>query len=204
VDQFDQFVSAILARRRELPAPRAVLVGARLQTQGVNAAAMGVDGWLNLPQVRFNRESPAEHFYHHAMRLEEMFERLVFPLRDHRSLSLEMDFTEETATAYRRRRYEFREVDVVIVEGVFLLKRACRRCFDLSCWVDCSFETALERAIQRAQEGLSPTETIRVFETIYHPAQQIHFERDNPRAAADFILRNDPKLTPVEMCSQAA
>ena len=58
-----------------------------------------------------------------------------------------------------------------------------------------SSETALERALQRGQEGLSPAETIRAHKTIYFPAQRLHFARDNPRAVADMILCNDPRLT---------
>ncbi len=50
---------------------------------------------------------------------------------------------------------------------------------------------ALERAIARGQERLPANETIRAYETIYFPAQQIHFASDNPRAAADFIIKND-------------
>ncbi|MCI0745034.1 MAG: hypothetical protein L0Y58_06485 [Verrucomicrobia subdivision 3 bacterium] len=211
VDQVNQLISTIVARRREVPAQRAVLVGisgidasgkgfltaktvARLQMQGVNAAAIGVDGWLNLPHVRFNRDNPAAHFYEHALRLDEMFDRLVLPLRDRRSISLEMDYAEETATEYRRHRYELQDLDVAVVEGIFLFKRRYWRQFDLSCWLDCSFETALDRAIQRGQEGLPPAETARAFETIYFPAQRIHFDRDSPRDSADLIIGNDERL----------
>jgi hypothetical protein len=35
---------------------------------------------------------------------------------------------------------------------------------------------------------------VRGFETIYFPAQRIHFARDNPRADADVIVNNHPKL----------
>ncbi|HYR90451.1 MAG TPA: hypothetical protein VE422_40645 [Terriglobia bacterium] len=50
---------------------------------------------------------------------------------------------------------------------------------------------ALERAVARGREGLPFAETVRAYETIYFPAQRLHFERDHPRAAADFIIRND-------------
>ena len=63
--------------------------------------------------------------------------------------------------------------------------------FDLAIWVDCSFSTALARAIERGQEGLTPAETIAAYETIYFPAQRIHFERDDPQATADLILENE-------------
>lgn len=169
------------------------LIEATLSAQGVRVAVITVDGWLNLPDVRFSRIDPPGHFYRHAVRFEEMFERLVFPLRDHRSIRLEADTTEETARAYRRSLYEFSGVDVIVLDGIFLLKREFQQHYDASFWVDCSFETALERAIGRAQEGLSPEQTSRAYRTIYFPAQEIHLAIDRPRQAATAVLANDPR-----------
>ena len=163
----------------------------RLHEVGLKVAVIGVDGWLNLPNIRFCAEQPDLRFYDHGLRLEEMFTQLLLPLRDRRSINLEMDYVEETASKYRRYRYRFLDVDVVLAEGIFLFKRELRSCFDLSCWVDCSFETALKRALQRGQEGLTAQDTIRAYETIYWPAQRVHFERDGPRDAADLIINND-------------
>jgi uridine kinase len=201
----------ILAKRAEVPAERSVLVGitgidgsgkgyvtgklvAQLQDQGVRVAAIGVDGWLNLPPRRFNPSNPAEHFFDHALRFEELFDRLILPLQARRSRRIVMDYTEETATEYRKHTYDFQDIDIIVLEGIYLLKRAYRGSFDLSFWVDCTFETALERAVQRSQEDLSPEETIRAYHTIYFPAQRLHFARDNPRAAASAIIPNDPRI----------
>ena len=60
-----------------------------------------------------------------------------------------------------------------------------------SVWIDCSFPRALERAIARGQEGLPPADTIRAYETIYFPAQKIHFQRDDPKSAATMIFDNN-------------
>jgi uridine kinase len=49
----------------------------RLRQEGLNAVAINIDGWLNLPSRRFHQDRPAEHFYHYAIRFEEMFERLI-------------------------------------------------------------------------------------------------------------------------------
>jgi len=94
----------------------------KLRAKGVRAAAITIDGWLNLPSKRFDVSNPAEHFYLHAIRFEEMFAQLVLPLRDRRSLRLEADYTEETTTEYRRHTYEFEDIDVIALEGVYLLK----------------------------------------------------------------------------------
>jgi uridine kinase len=204
-------VDLILRQRRRTPAGQSALValsgidgagkgylGARLaerlRAEGCNAALLGVDGWLNLPSRRFSADDPAGHFYRHAIRSDEMFARLVLPLRDRRSIRLEADFTDETATTYRSHVYEHHDVDVILLEGIYLLRRDLRAHYDLSIWIECTFETALERALARAQEGMSPRETIRAYETIYFPAQRIHFERDEPCAAASLVIVNDPRL----------
>ena len=85
---------------------------------------------------------------------------------------------------------------MILLEGISLLKAPYRRHYDLAAWIDCSFETALDRAIERAQEGLSPEETERAYRSIYFPAQQIHFTRDDPRASADVVLSNDQSGRP--------
>jgi uridine kinase len=202
----------ILDRREQISAARALLVAVSgidgcgkgylsaqlaqaLRDRGLNPAVINIDGWLNLPSLRFNPAQPAGHFYRNAIRFEEMFEKLVLPLKARRSVHVEADFAEETATAYRRRVYEYTEVDVIVLEGIYLLRRDLRRHYDLAFWIECSFETALERALRRAQEGLPPSETIRAYQTIYFPAQQLHFALDVPWAAAALVLHNDPLLT---------
>ncbi len=201
----------VLAARRRVPPDRSTLVAisgidgsgkgyvaerleAALGSRGLRVAVIGIDGWLNLPAVRFGGEDPGEHFYRHAFRLEALFAELVLPLRDRRSIRLEADYAEETATAYRRHIYELKDVDVILLEGIFLLKRELRAAYDLSVFLDCTYETALDRAIARSQEGLTPAETIAAYRTIYFPAQEIHFERDAPRRAASLVVANDPRL----------
>ena len=170
------------------------LVGV-LESKGVRVVGISVDAWLNLN--RFDASDPPEHYYNNAIRLEEMFADTILPLRDNRSLRVEIDYAEETSTEYRRRVLEFKDVDVIILEGIYLLKRVFMAHYDLSIWIECSFETALERAISRGQEGLPPEETIRDYRTIYVPAQEIHFLRDNPKTEATLTVNNDERLGPV-------
>jgi uridine kinase len=113
------------------------------------------------------------------------------PLRDCRSLHLVADLVEETATDYRKHVYDFKNVGIIVVEGIFLFKAEYRNFFDLAVWVDCSFPTALARAIDRGQESLGPAKTIAAYETIYFPAQRIHFTRDHPQENADLVFENE-------------
>ncbi len=212
MSSIDEVVRKILERRANVPDTRGLLVGvsgidgcgkgylagqlqAYLALHGVIPTILNVDGWLNLPQTRFDQNAPAVNFYENAIRFDQFFSQLVLPLRDRRSIHLEADFVEETASDYRKHSYDYEDVSVVLVEGIFLFKPQYRKYFDLAIWVDCSFPTALARAIDRAQEGLSPANTIAAYDTIYFPAQRIHLAQDKPREHADLILENDSYAT---------
>src|SRR5438874_12688897 len=211
LNQLDLLASRIVATRAEKSAEQAVLVGIsgidasgkgfisekiaqRLQEAGWRVATIKADDWLNLPEVCLSRHKRAEHFYEHAMRVDEMFNRLIVPLKEKRSISLLAECADAKTTVYRKHLYEFRNIDIVLLEGIFLFKPSYRDYFDVKVWIDCSFATALKRASMRCQEGLPPAETVRAFTEIYFPAQGLHFARDNPRASADAVLSNDPSM----------
>jgi uridine kinase len=75
-------------------------------------------------------------------------------------VDLVADFAEETATVFRPHRYRFADTDVILAEGIYHFKAAHRPVFDVAVWIDGTFETALERAIARSQEGLAPVATV--------------------------------------------
>ena len=140
----DEVVRKIIERRANIPDSRSVLVGvsgidgcgkgymaaqlqAHLALHGVIPTILNVDGWLNLPQKRFDQSAPAVNFYEHAIRLDQFFSQLVLPLRDRRSIHLEADFVQETASDYRRHTYDYKDVSVTLVEGIFLFKPQYRK-----------------------------------------------------------------------------
>lgn len=120
-----------------------------------------------------------------------MFEKLILPIMKNRSIRLTADIVEETASNYRKHEYLYKNIDVILLEGIFLFKRDFREFFDLKIWIECSFEVALKRAVERSQENLQPEETVKAYETIYFPAQKIHFAKDSPQELADLIYKND-------------
>jgi len=208
MSRIEDVVRKILERRANIPESRSLVVGvsgidgcgkgylatqlrAHLALLGVIPAILNVDGWLNLPQKRFVQSAPAVNFYENAIRFEQFFTQLVLPLTERRSIHVVADVVEETASEYRKHAYDYDDVSVVLVEGIFLFKPQYRKYFDLAIWIDCSFPTALARAIDRGQEGLSPANTIAAYDTIYFPAQRIHLAQDKPRENADLIFEND-------------
>src|SRR5215204_1924952 len=191
-------IEITLAKRDRIPAKQSLLVGVsgidasgkgfitaqladKIRRKGFNVANFNVDGWLNLPETRFNPNNPAENFYENAIRFDEMFERLILPLKMNRAVNLTADLAAENATEFCRHDYFYRDIDIVLVEGIFLFKNESKKHFDLKIWLECPFATALQRALTRSQENLSTEKTVKAYETIYFPAQKIHFAKDAPQ-----------------------
>lgn len=163
----------------------------KIRRRGFNVANINIDGWLTLPHLRFNPLQPAENFYKNGLRFDEMFEKLILPLKENRSVNLTADYTAETATAYRPHHYIYQDIDIILLEGIFLFKKEFKNYFDLKIWIECGFETALQRAVSRGQESLSPADTIEAYKTTYFPAQTLHFARDLPQRNVDHIFYNE-------------
>lgn len=165
-----------------------------LQEGGLAVANIGIDPWQNLPDVRLCDTNSGPHFYHNAMRFEALFDTLVLPLKQNRSVTVSMDYMEQTADVFRPHNYHYSDIDIVLLEGIFLLQPRWLAQFDLSIWVNCSEATALRRAIARNQEGLSEAELVAEYHKIYFPAQHFHNQLDKPQELADFILDNDAEV----------
>lgn len=210
-----ELIETITSKRGDIPADKSMLVAvsgidgsgkgyitnklvAALNRQGVRAVSINIDPWLTLPEQRFNAENPGEYFYHHAFVFEDLFQQLVLPLQQQRSLYLETTLTGQFGTPFTQV-YDFQDVDVIVLEGIFLLKRSLIPYYDFKVWIECSFETALKRALQRNQENLSPEEIIRDYDTIYFAAQKFHFAVDSPKLKADYIYPNDLQRTEYAM-----
>lgn len=153
-----------------------------------SVASLSAESWLTLPCVRFRLEDPARSFYQHGVRLTEMFEQVVLPLKAGRRV--DRDATAPDAAG----QFRCQDVDVILLDGIFLFKREFQHFFDLAIWVDCTFETALERLIERRQQHLRVTASVSACERIYLSSQRLHLAVDDPVSATHYTVRNDPRI----------
>lgn len=167
----------------------AAATAAALEARGLRVALIGLDDWHEPAERRFG-DPAGPHFYRHAFDFETVFSQLIEPLRFHRALRHETARPHPHTGAPRRIAYDFADVDVVIVEGVFLLRRDLRARYDLRVWLHCPYETALQRALARNQEGLAASQLVSDYRRIYFPAQELHLAVDRPRDAADVVVDN--------------
>lgn len=150
-----------------------------------------LDGWLQLPEIRFSKIEPASVFYQNGFRWNELKEELLEPYLKSQPLNFTMNYLEETWTHFEKKEISIQQVDFFILEGIFLFQELLFPMFSLTIWIDCSFQTAIKRAINRNQEGLKEEDIINAYNTIFFPAQDIHFQKDHPKEKASMIYEND-------------
>ena len=169
----------------------AKLLENELEKQGLRIANINIDPWQNPIPVRLQKENVAGNFYRHAFRWNDFFSQLIIPLQKNRSIYLETMLIRTYGDKYYPFDYRFKKIDILLIEGIFLFRKEFLSNYDWKVWIDCSFETFLQRAITRNVERLNEQQITHDYNRYYYPAQQYHFKKDDPKAAADFIFDNN-------------
>lgn len=162
-----------------------------LTKKGYNVANINLDPWQNPMAIRLNEYFPEQTFYDHVFRWKDVFNELVIPLKQNGDIHLESKLIRNDSDEYYAHTYHYNKTNIILLDAIFLFKKELLAHYDHKVWIDCSFETALRRALSRNQEGLDACSLIHDYHTYYYPAQQYHFERDDPRTAANIIFMNN-------------
>ena len=161
-----------------------------LENKAYKVANINIDPWQNPIPVRLRNENPAENVYENIFRWNDFFEQLIFPLQKNKGINLETLGIRSDANIYEPLVYNFRDLDILLIDGILLLKKKYLSYYDYKIWIDCSFETGLKRALERNVEKLDRGKLVHDYQTFYYPAQRFHFEKDNPKKRADIIFDN--------------
>jgi uridine kinase len=87
--------------------------------------------------------------------------------------------------------------EILLFDGVFLLRPGLADVWDYVIFVDVSFETSLARAMRRDLYLFGDAENVRrLYTQRYIPGQQIYLQKCQPKARAHAVLdNNDPANT---------
>ena len=160
-------------------------VAAALTLEGISVAIVHCDDWEAAESVRFNVMSSPEEYYLHAYRFDEMIEQLILPLKLFGSIKTSV--TLEDVLNPRTVEYDFQDIDIILIEGVYLLQEAYLDLYDYTCWVESDYDAAFTRLkgqvnIEQSQEAL-----VNLFELLIKPAGQYHTYTDDPQGRANSI-----------------
>jgi len=169
------------------------IIADRTEALGLRVALIGIDPWHNPQPIRFGgaTDDPGRHFYYYVIRFADLFEQLVEPLVARRSIRLETKGIRTDRDVWDDFVYAFDDIDVVLLEGILLFQPALVDRYDLRIWIECSFETAVRRALDRNVENLPEAQLREDYARIYHAAQRLHLTKDAPQTRAELVVVNE-------------
>ena len=138
------------------------------------------------------RYSP-EGYYHDSTDYAALVERLLAPLGsggDREYVSRVFDWREDRPVLVEPELAG--ETDVLLVDGLFLLRPELVALWDYRVYVDVDFDCASARSLARARSegGVDEAELTRLEQQRYWPAQRLYLARARPREVADAVVDN--------------
>ncbi len=156
-----------------------------LTREGARVAVVHTDDWEAAKSIRFNVMNSPEEYYLNAYRFDEMFEELILPLKLFGSIKTSV--TLDDVMNPRTVEYDFNNVDIIIIEGVYLLQEAYLNLYDYTCWVVSDYDAAFERLVSQNDVEQSQQALVNLFENLIKPAEQYHINADHPQINAKSI-----------------
>ena len=164
-----------------------------IQRSGRQVIRASVDGFHN-PRAQRYRRGPAspEGYFFDSFNYPALTSKLLEPLGAGGSLSFRTAvFDYRTDMVYETPLRIARPSDILLFDGVFLLRSELKAYWDLAVWVEAPFTATVERAVHRdASDGIDKTAIRARYESRYVPGQHIYIDECQPKENAEVVFDN--------------
>lgn len=160
---------------------------------------LSIDGFHNPGAVRMRQgEFSPQGYFEDSFNYPFLKEQVLDRIRQGADSVVAAIYDYRVEAAVRKPALAVPSGAVVIMDGVFLLRRELAEYWDLSVFLEVSFATVLERA-RRRDIGLFREMALleEKYRRRYIPGQELYFAREDPRSRATIILDNNDPENPV-------
>jgi uridine kinase len=173
-------------------------VAEALRLAGISVAIVHTVDWEAAQNVRFNVMNSPQEYYLNAYRLDDMVEQLILPLKLFGKVKTSV--TLKNVLNPRTTDYNLEDIDIILIEGVYLLQSAYLALYDYTIWVKSDFDAAFARLNSQFEVKQSHQALLSLFEGLIKPAAQYHIYTDDPQGHAKAVYieqeNNDNVLIP--------
>ena len=174
----------------------AAAFAAHLVALGLTAHVVHVDDFHHPRRYRYATGHNGRAFYERYIDFDRLVADVLQPLRREGRLGATLqllDVPSDELTLVKT--FHIEPDSIVLVEGIFVLRRDLRSVFDLRVYLDTSFSISIARG-RRRWTHLPGAEVERRFRRKYLPGQTLYLKHHRPRAAADVIIDNEVPTRP--------
>lgn len=170
-----------------------------LCSRGEEAIIVHEDDFLQPPEVRYRQgEVSVAGFYYDFFDFHGLLQNLLLSVRSAKPVTYQLRSNAPHHSHHRFLFYTIGLHDLVLVEGLFLLREELQGCLDLVIRLKIPSELVLERALARDVPALGSHEYVRRhYEIQVLPAQAMYETLVDPDSLADIIIENSDVQMPI-------
>jgi len=157
---------------------------------------ISIDRFHNPREIRTKRgKLSPEGYFLDSFNYPEIINCIIRPVKERQPYLINGIFDFRTDKQLQPEKIPLSDQTVVLFDGIFLLRDELYKFWNISVFLDISFETILKRALDRDLDLFgTEKEILRKYKQRYIPGQKIYLERCNPRQRADLVFdNNDPE-----------
>ena len=164
-----------------------------------------IDRFHNSMEIRTKKgDLSSEGFFYDSFNLSAIFENIINPIKNGSESIVSGIYDYRIEQQIEEYRIPVSSNSVVLFDGIFMHRDELYKNWDLSVFLDVSFETVLKRAIKRDMDLFGSEENIKKrYLSKYIPGEEIYLNSCNPKERAHIVIDNNnfeaPKILK-EMC----
>jgi len=170
-----------------------------LINEKVNVVRVSIDKFHNPKEIRLAKgDFSPEGFFEDSFNLEKIKQMIIDPIKSNGNYIVTgiYDYRNESETS--KKQIKIDNNLIVLFDGIFLNRDELYKYWDISIFLDVTFETVLQRAIKRDVEYFGSEDEVRKkYQNRYIPGEQIYLSKCNPKARADIVIDNNDWNNPV-------
>lgn len=161
----------------------------QLKSNFANTVIIHIDDHVVENAKRYNT-GHEEWFEYYHLQWDTIYLRdNLFKKLNNNHSDIQLMFYEREKDTLKNKSIEFTSKSIVIVEGIFLLRKEWKDFYDYIIFLDCPQEIRHERALDRDAYIGSFEERLRKYKERYWIAEDYYMDTENPMKQAHYILR---------------
>jgi uridine kinase len=174
-------------------------VNESLKRRGFDSIRISIDKFHNLREVRVRRgEYSPEGFFYDSFNYDKVLECVILPVKNNESSIRGGVYDYKTEGTLEDNRICISPHTIILFDGIFMHRDELYEYWNLSVFLDVTFETVRKRAISRDREYFGSEEKVlEKYNKRYIPGEEIYLKKCKPEERATYVIDNNDWQNPI-------
>ena len=167
--------------------------------RNIETIRVSIDKFHNEKEIRIHKgEFSPEGFFFDSFNYEKIKELVLNPVKNGKSTIINGIYDYKSESKVNENVVAITANTIILFDGIFLNRDELYQYWDLSVFLDISFDTVRKRAIERDKELFGTEEKVLdKYNKRYIPGEEIYIKLCNPKDRANIVIDNNDWQNPV-------